>query len=240
MSLTKLKEIVFNQIPCEIFLAHEALGVYMAIAENSVLLNRSPHRHVFGIIQRQAFDVIILSLCKLFEKPSGSYPNYSIRTALEHFIALEDKDFSEHVSPKVNEYICAEIDSSFDDVQQGKTIDAALMIHTHFEELCPRTPLRKGKRLDATLDALKVLRDKRIAHHEDHNLEGFPVTDFESAFQLLCFAQTFVNIVGYGFFGFSMKSTSQPEEFKFEKSMSGSQMKKLILEANGLSKATLQ
>ena len=229
MSFTKLKEIVFDRIPIEIFLAHEALGIYMAIAESSDSLNQSKHRHVFGIIQRQAFDAFVLSLCRLFEKPSKKYPNYSIPTVLTHFRALGDKDFCEQIPAKLVEYICTEVDSTLSDLDPPKASAAARMVCSHFEKQCPCTPPRKGQKLDIPLDALKVLRNKRVAHHEDHDLVGLSTTDFEGAIELLCFAQTFVNIVG-DFYGSSMKSISQPVEFTLDKSTSGNQIKKMIQE----------
>jgi hypothetical protein len=231
MSLTKLKEIVFDRIPVEIFLAHEALGVCMAIAENSDSLNRHGHRHIFGIIQRQALGSFVLSLCNLFERPNRKYPNCSIHTALVHLRnGLNDVAVPDQSKSKLDEYIRAEIDSTFSIHDPLKAAAAARLVYTHFDEQCPHMPPREGKKIDVTLDALKVLRDKRVAHHEDHNLVGLMATDFDSTIELLCLAQTFVNIVGYGFFGFSLKSTAVPAEFAPDRSKSCRQMKKMIQE----------
>jgi hypothetical protein len=231
MSLTKLKEIVFDRIPVEIFLAHEALGVYMAIAEDSDSLNRSGHRHIFGIIQRHALGAFVLSLCKLFEEPNGRYPNYSIHTALVHLsTCLNDVAVPDQSKAKLDEYIRTEIDSTFSVYDPLKAATTAQLVYTHFEEQCPRIPPQEGKKLDVTLDALKMLRDKRVAHDEDHSLVGLMETDLDSTIELLCLAQTFVNIIGYGFFGFSLKSTAQPAEFAPDRSKSGGQMKKIIQE----------
>lgn len=231
MPISKLKEILFDQIPVEIFLAREALGVHMAIAEKSDFLNHSGYRHIFGGIQRQALGAFILSLCKLFERRNKKHPNYSIPTALVHFRSVSiDIAVPDQSAAKLDEYIRTEIDPSFSVHDPLKAITAAHMVCTHFEEQCPRTPPRAGKILDATLDALKVLRDKRVAHHEDNSLVGLTSTDLDSAIELLCFAQTFVNIVGYGFFGFSLKSTAQPAEVAPDRSESGAQMKKMIEE----------
>ena len=231
MPLTKFKEIVFDRIPVEIFRAHEALGAYMAIAQESDSLNRSGHRQLFGIIQRQAFGALILSVCNLFERPNEKYPNYSIRTALLHFRSvLNSVAVPDQSEVKLDEYIRAEIDSTFSIDDPLKAAAAAHVVCAHFEEHCPCTPPRQGRKLDLILDALKVLRDKRLAHLEDLNLAGLTTTDLDGAIELLCYAQTFVNIVGYGFFGFSLKSISQPREFAPEISESGRQMKKIIQE----------
>ena len=163
MSLTKLKEIIFDRIPVEILLAHEALGIYMVIAKESGSLKRSKKRQLFGILQRQALGTFILSLCNLFEKPNEKYPNYSIRTALLNFHSvLNDVAVPEQSMVKLDEYIRAEIDSTFSVYHPIKAEAASSVVCTHFEEHCPRTPPRQERKLDLILDALKVLRDRVI------------------------------------------------------------------------------
>lgn len=227
----------FNRISDEIFLAHEALGIYVAIAGGSETLKRAGHSHVFGVIQRQALGAFILSLCKLFENASEKYPNYSIRTALVCLHTFhKDMSVPDQSAEKLDEYIRGVIDPTFSIYDPCKAATAADLIFTYFEEQCPRTPARTGKKFDAILDALKVLRDKRVAHHEDRSLGGLAETDFQSAIDLLCFAQTFVNIVRYGFFGFSIESTAEPASFDPDSSESGRRMKKLIQDLEQCSK----
>ena len=80
MSITKAKNIIFDRIDIEIICGHNAIAIFMAIAEHSQSLNKSVFKQVFGSIQKHALDTFILSLCKLYEKPSTHYPNYSIPT----------------------------------------------------------------------------------------------------------------------------------------------------------------
>lgn len=226
MPLLRLKNIVFDRIPVEIFIAHEALGIFMAISDKSDVLNTVSHRNIFGIIQRQSLGTFILSLCKLFERASKKYQNFSIPTALEYLYQhLDNVTVTDQSFAKLIEFIRSEIDPTFD-VQDRNRIPQ--MVYTHFENLCPRTPLRDGNKLDAILDALKVIRDKRVAHHEDHDLAGLTVTDLDGAIELLCFAQTFVNIIGFGLFGFSMDTITLPENFAPDKTESYNQINSLI------------
>jgi len=229
MSLNKLKETVFTRIPVDIFLVHEAIGIYMAVSENADFLNESGYRQLFGIIQRQAVAEIVNSLCKLFEKRSNKYPNFSIPTALYQL----QENLSEIMVPSMNEftlgeYIRSEIDASFDISDPVKLDSIIGLLYAYFYAECPQVPPRPSKKMDMSLDALKVLRDKRIDHHEDHDLTGLSTTDFAAAIELLCFAQTFVNVIGYQLFGSSQSIISLPDEFLPERSDSGRQMKKLI------------
>ncbi len=231
MSDNKLSEI-FNRIQGEIFLAHEAYGIWKAIAEGADSLDKSEFRQMFGIIQRQSLGAFILSLCNLFEAPNGKYPNYSIHTAL---LIIHDilKDGNVHIGDmrKLDEFIRTNIVSTFDIREDPtKIVTIPCIIYNYFKKECPSP--KKGKELDTILDALKVIRDKRVAHHEDHDLKGLAKTNFEGAIKMLCFAKTFENIIRYGLFGSSRKSTAKPEEFVPEKSESYRQMKTMIQKLN--------
>lgn len=229
MKLAKAKEIALHRIPDEIFVGHNAISVYISLSDHAASLNASHFKDALGSMQRHSLDAFILSLCKIYEKPDNRYPNYSIPTAIvylqEDMTGLHN-GIQNHI--KLEQFIQAQIDSSFS-VTSGTDLERIpRMIVTWFAERCPQTPPREGYELDPVLDALKVLRDKRVAHHEDNDLQGLSKTDLDSALSLLAFAQTFVDLVGYGFFGFSMNSIASPETFAPNKSIVWSQMQKLL------------
>ncbi len=204
MSIQRARKNILEYTTTEIFLGHNAIGVYIAISDHASRLNASSFSQVFGTIQRHAFDAFILSLCKLYERPSQRYPNSSIPTTLE----LLRKNPSELTSGIQNyvqpeRYIQAHIDETFVVSGDDDTKRIPGLILDHFSEHCPQTPPRNGKQLDFILDALKVLRDKRVAHHENTDLSLLTKTNLDGAIRLLAFAQTVVNLVGYGFFGYS-------------------------------------
>jgi len=180
----------------------------------------------------QALATFVNSLCKLFEKPNRKKhlnPNFSIPTALAQF----RKNISNVSVPHGNgillgEYICNEIDSGFDIFDPIKALAIPDILYSYFEQECPQAPPRSSNKMDMSFDALKVLRDKRIDHHEDCDLKGLSTTDFDGAIELLCFAQTFVNIIGYKLFGSSQNTVVLAEEFLPDRSGSGRQIKKLI------------
>jgi hypothetical protein len=231
VSLEKLKEIVFNRMPVEIYLAHESFGTYAAIGDWHDFLNETEFRTLFGIVQRQALVALVLSQCNLFEKSSNKYPNFSIATALNHFRCIlttsKIKVPSKNMS-LIEDFIRREIDPLFDINETCNAECAANLVCTYFEENYPRTPQRPSMKLDNHLEALKVLRAKRIAPLEDSDLQGMATTDSKGIIELLGFAQTFVNIVGYGLFGYNGKTISDQSEFSPESASSGIQMRKLI------------
>lgn len=229
MSIDKAKEIIFEFIPGEVDLAHNAIGIYISLAEHAKLLNQSSHRTLFGFIQQQSFAGFVMSVSKLFERQNPRYPNYSIPTALSYLldnIALVPVPVN--CPFKFERFIQNNIDSSFHIQSQNDIRNIPEIILNHFAEKYPRTPARSGYRLDAILDAIQVLRDKRVAHHEDRSIQDLSKTDLDSVLQLLAFAKTFMNIVAYGFFGFSLDAIADPAEFEPDKSITWAQMNKIV------------
>jgi hypothetical protein len=220
MSTTQAKEIILDRISVEVFLGHNAIGVYIALSKHSSALNALPYHQALGTIQRHAFDAFILSLCKLYERPSERYPNYSIPTTLK-ILRADPCCLAAGIQNSVGleQFIRTHVDNNFavrgpDDITR---IPSLLL--DHFSDHCPRTPPRDGNKLDQTLDALKVLRDKRVAHHEDADLASLSKTDLDGALRLLAFAQTYINLVGSGFFGFSQETEVAVDRFNPNKSV---------------------
>lgn len=229
MSTTQVKDIILDRIRVEVFLGHNAIGVYIALSDHSSALNALPFCQALGTIQRHALDSFILSLCKLYEGPSPRYPNYSVPTTL----ALLREDTSSlaagiqnHV--RLERFVQAHVDHSFAVRSPNDIAQIPELLLKHFSEQCPRTPPRDGNELDHVLDALKVLRDKRVAHHEDADLASLSKTDLDGALRLLAFAQTYINLVGYGFFGFSQEAEVDADEFAPNKSVVWPELNRMI------------
>lgn len=228
-SQTEVKEILLDHVPNEIATGHNAIAIYISLSEHAEALNKSRCRDCLGSIQRHAFDSFILSLCKLYEKPDKRYPNLSIPTALQELNRqLGSLDISATKSAHLAEFVQQKIDPSFTTSTHNDLKRIPDLIIAHFIDRCPGTPPRKTYELDMIFDALKVLRDKRVAHHEDNNLQGLGKTDLDNAIRLLAFAETVVNVVGYGFFGFSREADIAPERFAPNKSWVWPQMQKII------------
>jgi hypothetical protein len=229
MNFDKAKEIMFEHLPVEISLAHDAIGMYIAISEQSKALNKPRFAHAFGLIQRHALGAFILSLCKLFEPQNPRYPNFSIPTAIchlqDHLVALPSPNQN---CIKLEVFIQNHIDHTFKMARQADLVRGPALILEYFADTYPQVPPRRGNDLDHVLDALKVLRDKRVAHPEDCNLEELSKTDLDGALRLLAYAKTFVNICGYGFFGFSMEAVATVDQLEPKKSKAWSQVSNII------------
>lgn len=232
--LMKAKEILLHHVPEEISTGHNAIAIYISLSEHAEHLNKSQFRDCLGSIQRHAFDSFILSLWKLFEPPSKRYPNFSIPTAIQILQQqLGTLNISTQKCAKLAEFVQSEIDSNFS-VRSGNDLNRVPdLIIRYFGDRCPQTPPRRTYELDVIFDALRVLRDKRVAHYEDHDLRGLSTTDLDGAIRLLAFAETVVNVLGYGFFGFSQQTIVNLKKFSPNKSGLWRQMQRIIERLNG-------
>ena len=212
MSLEKAKDILLHQVPCELFAAHNAFGIYAALGSQAQYLNATRWCQLLGIIQLQSLGSMILSVSKIFEPVKKKYSNYSIPTALE----LISKDCENlQVSPincvKLFDFITANESQPLPvTADTGMLRDRALKM---IREQCPQCPVRPTHRLDEAFKAVKVVRDKQVAHHEDHALSELSSPDSNAIQDLLAFAQTTVDVIGFGFFGFSMRSAALRADF---------------------------
>lgn len=229
MSTPQAKDIILDRIKVEVFIGHNAIGVYIALSDHASTLNSMPFHQALGTIQRHALDAFILSVCKLYEGPSERYPNYSIPTTLE-LLRGTPSDLAAGIQNhlRLARFIQIRVDDTFavrgpDDI---KRIPGLLL--DYFTEQCPRTPPRDGNELDYILGALKVLRDKRVAHHENVDLTSLSKIDLDGALRLLAFAQTYINLVGYGFFGVSQEAEVDAGRFDPSKSAVWPEMNRMI------------
>lgn len=227
MSVDKGRELVLDRISPEIFLAKQSAAIWQCIGEYSSQLNGTTYQDVFGIIQRQSLSSLVLSLGKLFERPDKKYPNCSIPTAIEQLKA-------EIQAVRMNTASVGKLVEDLTDVSEKRihllqNIDEIPQILlNHFEEYCPREPARPGSTLDESFERVKVVRDKRAAHLEDIDISTLPKADWDGVTQLLAFGESFVNLVGYGFFGFSRKGRVDAEDLELRNEPSGNQIRWII------------
>lgn len=214
MSAQKAKEIILDKVRIEIYLAEQSIAIYLSLSEYSSALNSSKYRELFGIIQMQALSYFVLSFRKLFERPSPKFPNFSIHSALEYLNSdLSKVPVNSGSILKLTDFLTTDENEKIRMMENNDLITQRVI--AYFQENCPQVPPRDGYPLDKAYDAFRVLSDKRVAHSEDHNLSGLSKTDMDGARNLIAFAKSFVNIIGYGFFGFSPEGFIDPDIIDF-------------------------
>lgn len=229
MSLEKAEELVLKRIPAELFLAEQAFSIDQSIAQHASKLNNSEYKELFGLIQLQAFSSGLLSIGNLFERPSARYPNFSIPAAIAYLKAdLNDIPLNEASKAKLAQYLSDDLQEQQLLILKPQRLKRCLLLE--LDEKCPKSPVRLGYKMDADFEAVKVLRDKRVAHYEDHTLAGLSTTDWDGIKRLLSYCESFINLVGYGLFGFSQNSWIPPEQIDFISKSGGQAISNMLQE----------
>lgn len=185
----RLKEMVSSGPVEFIFEAEQSLSLIEACGSNQDFLQKHNFGELFGTIQGLAINQFVLSVTKLFEKPSARYPNVGVPSILE-FIE-QNADRLELQNPKLARQgleILRLGTSAFDSADSSAQKNAVIV--QHLRDQIPNIENH------AALRALKTLRDKKIAHPEDIDLTAIEKTTWEEGEKLLVLPRGVVGVIG--------------------------------------------
>jgi AbiU2 len=177
-----------NGIVQDIYKSRLSYSLLMAIGRNGKALEGSRYERLFQSLQMILSDHVIVYVTKLFEGPDGPYEVISIPTTLQ-FIKKKQQALDIIERPLV----CQEL------IKLGIAMDNACSLSSQqltqiiVDYFSAKMPLMDN---DSTLQALKLLRNKRIAHRDAIDLSDSPTTTFGEAFNLIRFAHNFLVITG--------------------------------------------
>ncbi|HEX7082458.1 MAG TPA: hypothetical protein VF329_15725 [Gammaproteobacteria bacterium] len=166
--------------------AEEALQVATTIGSHADAVNASNFRAILISLQSYSVEQFVLAVTRLYDRP---HPHYSLRSlpAVLEFVRtnagalqIRQPTWVERGVARLGITISANGD------QEHTTIAVA-------DELIKVLPTPKN---NAALNALKALRDKRLAHPENIEAEQIPRTTWEPAEALLEPPKQIVGILG--------------------------------------------
>ncbi|TKB83311.1 MAG: hypothetical protein E8D44_08685 [Nitrospira sp.] len=191
----QLEDIVSRSLQIDIIEAEEAIALNMSIGSNADAINNATFGAYFGSMQRILSRYAILSVTKLFERASKQYPTRSIPAALKVLsLAKNSLPISQRliVLEKLAEFGYRKTDlESYVDSQITE------LIAKEFESRLPQVELPDP--MSRSLDALRTVRDKSIAHHESIDTSIFPKATYGEMQELLSYAKDFVSVIGFGY-----------------------------------------
>jgi hypothetical protein len=227
VTVDSAKEILLERVDAELTMAQQCASQYIVIGNHSAQINKSTYRHAFYYIQQNALSSLVLSLGKLYEPYNGRYQNYSIPTAITLLqAALGQFSVVSGAPYPLNRYLVEQGVTPPTD-QNDATAVVSLVLQ-HFGEVCPSAKRVPPTELDRNYIALRVLRDKRIAHHENHDLANLESTSLEELKKLIAFGYSARNVLGYTMFGFTPKMGVSESEVNYETTVVATELKAMI------------
>ena len=172
----ELKRLVSDGISTDIYLAHEAHGIFRAIGERVPNANASTYQPMLAVLQTYASAEFVLAVTRLLERQRETYELHSVHGVLMFLrdnspnIPVEQPQWVQQSMERLGLWECVPHESGPE--QTRAVVDALLSKLPHYTNSEP-------------LKALKDLRDKRIAHPERVTPEGIPTTSWAKALKLL-------------------------------------------------------
>jgi hypothetical protein len=201
ISQEELKEYVLHGLATDIFIAERAYELFVTIGKKGKQFD-SKYQEFFKASQGAFKDQFLLSLARLFDRPSTRNKIRCVQGLLNHLV-----DNKNRLPMIVEKYNLAETMkySNFNPVaveivlSDGPDAQITESIQQHFHRLLET---QENLRL---LDKLKVLRDKRLAHNELVSLTGNEMSEaidnvtFQELYTLLAIPKELLGVVGWAY-----------------------------------------
>jgi len=199
MSITNpnelLDDILFKGVLNELFRAEQYWALGREIARNVPRINQTRAKYLFGDLQHLFGYQITLALNKAFEPVNRRYPIRSIPTALKIL-----KDQTNDLKMIRKDFLLQKlVGYGLNDAQLVGMSEAQLtkQVHQYFSDNLPS--VENSDDLSIALAALKIARDKTIAHHEAVDISTIPKTTFKHVYDLMSYIREFLETVGSGY-----------------------------------------
>ncbi len=185
----RLRDYLFQGIGAEIFWADEAYALAEEIGKHADQINAAGFGRLFGSLLTILSDRQTLSVTKIFDPPSRTYPTRSIPATLD-FLEAHAELWKIPQWHKLQETLLGGgLDSAY--VEQLNNVELTRAIVAHY-----RAALAK---LSPALEALLQSRNKTIAHNEAVDRSTLQHPTWGEALSLVNYAKDFVSTIGYGY-----------------------------------------
>jgi hypothetical protein len=170
----------------DIFRADEARALVETIGTYATAVDASTFGPTFVALQTYAIDEFVLAVTRLFEKPKKNYPLRSLPAIVEHVLANAES------LPVREPFFLGEALGHLGVPISGPETNSA----TTRSAMRTLRSLMPSPETHPALEALKLLRDKRLAHPEHVAVESIPKTAWAPADELLRTGQLMLGALG--------------------------------------------
>ena len=176
----------------DIYRAEQCVALNEQISQASVPLNDANYGDLFGTVQALSINELILAISKIYERPSARHPNRSLLTAIE-FI----EEHADELEVKAPILLQRELVKFGVEERELDGIDDTAMNRIVAQTLRGLLPdAEENTELANAKAALRMIRDKQIAHNEDIDVEDLPRTTWGRISLLLDVPKAAIGVIG--------------------------------------------
>jgi hypothetical protein len=171
----ELDRLVTDGISTDIYLAHEAHGIFRAIGERVPSADASTYQHMLVALQAYASAEFVLAVTRLLER-QGTYELHSV-----HGVLMFLRDNAQGIPVQEPYWIQQSMErlGMWERVPHEPGLEQTRAV---IDSLLAKLPHHTNSE---PLKALKDQRDKRITHPERATPAGLPTTSWKKALKLL-------------------------------------------------------
>lgn len=199
----KLEDIIRQGVAVDLFHADEALSLDMFVGQQANEINKATFGAFFSSLQIILTRNLILHVARLYEQPKeptkrnpNPYPIRSIRSAIV-ILKEHGDDLAIEQRPGLIAAL-ARRGAPLDEMEKLSDRELTNYLVSFFERRYSAAHL-DGAANARTLEALKTMRDKVIAHPEAICLEDIPKPIYAEIDEVVSLAHAFVSAVGFGY-----------------------------------------
>ncbi len=192
-----LKDVISEGVAVDIFKSDQCISLLDEIGTNSEVLNREGFGDLFGNLQGYLSEQVILAITKIFERPSDRYPTRSIPSALK--ILDEYAEAIPIAEPRILQKRLLELGADKQSLEKKSDSELTRLLVVLLRKAMPSVSADDPSKLSEPMNALRIARDKKIAHHEAVATESMERTTWGKIKPLLEFAKKTVGIIGIAY-----------------------------------------
>ncbi len=186
----ELKRLVQEGPVTQIIRAEQAISILNVTGAVADQINKKNYGEVISTFQNLCIDQFVLSITKLYEIPR-EYALNSIPSVLDYFD--NNKENLEITEPYSLEQQLMRLGLDLAGFEKLTNAEQNTII---YNELSRRSPSLQD---NEALAALKTMRDKKIAHPEDINVQSLEKATWQAAEDLLQYPKDVVGVLGDGY-----------------------------------------
>ena len=196
-----LDDILTQGIQVELFRAEQCFALRLVIAERADAINTASYGDLFGNLQQILYQFAVLSVAKVFERPSSDYPLRSLPAALAHLRTNAATLDIVNKSALIKSLV--QLGLKEEELDQLTSTQFTTALCDAYTRRLPKSKKSSDNLMCQTLYAIKTVRDKFISHAEHISLADLPDISSEGTTKLIQFATEFLLTLGRGYLSVS-------------------------------------
>jgi len=199
----QLDDLITKGVELDIFRAEQALSLSWFIGTNASQLNDAGFGTFFGALREILGRYIFIAVSRMFEPISKKYPTRSIPVILK--LLREQTDALPIKNHQIIRKKLAAFGHAVRTLTKLSSAETTRLLVQEYSVRFPQSDDPHANQLSKAWCAVKLVRDKAVAHAEVVTLSDDERATFSQIDSLLCYAKSLAGAVGVGYLNITLE-----------------------------------